>query len=126
KKDYKLDSATTTLTVAFKDNSKREFLVGGSVFNTTGGNSDRYVMDKASGKAYVLAKDLLGSLEIGQSSLNLQDPRGFDAALVGSVQIEADGKTKAVARVTTGGEGQQVKTWGDPATKKANQTLANF
>ncbi len=97
------------------------------MFNTTGGNSDRYVMDKQSGKAYVLSKDLLGSLEIGQSSLNLTDPRGFDATKVGQVQIEAPGqKPKVVARITTGAEGQQVKTWGDPATKKANQTLANF
>jgi hypothetical protein len=127
KKEYKLDTATNVLTVSFKDGSKREFLVGGSVFNTTGANSDRYVMDKQSGKAYVLSKDLLGNLEIGQSSLHLVDPRGFDAALVGSVQIEApDKKSKTVARVTTGAEGQQVKTWGDPATKKADQTLANF
>jgi len=59
--------------------------------------------------------------------LNLVDPRGFDAALIGQVAIDATGyKTKIVARVTTGSEGQQVKTWGDPANKKANQTLANF
>ena len=127
KKDYKLDSSTTLLTVAFKDGTKRELVVGGSVFNTTGGSSDRYVMDKQSGKAYVLSKDLLGSLEIGQSSLNLTDPRGFDATLIGAVQIEAPNrKPKTVARVTTGTEGQQVKTWGDADTKKANQTLANF
>ncbi|HWO23618.1 MAG TPA: DUF4340 domain-containing protein [Kofleriaceae bacterium] len=126
KKDYKLDGSTTLLTVAFKDGSKREYVVGGSVFNTTGGASDRYVMDKQSGKAYVLAKDMLGSLEIGQSSLNLTDPRGFDTTLIGSVDIEGKGKKTTVARVTTGAEGQQVKTWGDAATKKANQTLANF
>jgi hypothetical protein len=75
----------------------------------------------------VLSKDLLGSLEIGQSSLNLTDPRGFDVTKIGQVQIDAPGnKPKVVARITTGTEGQQVKTWGDPATKKANQTLANF
>jgi hypothetical protein len=127
KKDYKLEGATNELIVSFKDGTKREFVLGGSVFNTTGGSSDRYVMDKQSGKAYVLAKDLLGSLEVGQSSLHLVDPRGFDAALIGSVAIEAPNeKPRTVARVTTGTEGQQVKTWGDPATKKADQTLANF
>jgi hypothetical protein len=126
KKDYKLEGSTTMLTVAFKDGSKREYVVGGSVFNTTGGASDRYVVDKQSGKAYVLAKDMLGNLEIGQSSLNLTDPRGFDTTKIGSVDIEGKGKKTTVARVTTGAEGQQVKTWGDAATKKANQTLANF
>jgi hypothetical protein len=129
KKDYKLDAAspTSTLTVTFKDGTKREFVIGGSVYNTAGGSSDRYVMDKQSGKAYVLSKDLLGNLEIGQSSLNLTDPRGFDATQVGSVQIETPSrKPKMAARITTGAEGQQVKTWGDPETKKADQTLANF
>lgn len=127
KKDYKLDTATATLTIAFRDGKKRELAIGGSVFASSGGSSDRYALDKESGKAYVLARDMLSALEIGQSSMNLVDPRGFDAAKVGEVTIEAAGhKPKVVARVTTGSEGQQVKTWGDPRTKKANQTLANF
>lgn len=130
KKDYKLDAATTTLTVAFRDNTKRTFLVGGSVFNTSGGSSDRYVMEKESGKAYVFAQLMLGSLEVGQSSLHLQDPRGFDPTKIAEVVIAGPGfPPKAIARVTAasteGGQGQ-VKTWGDAATKKPNTTLANF
>jgi hypothetical protein len=75
----------------------------------------------------VLSKDLISSLEIGESSLHLLDPHGFDATKIESVTIEANGKSKIVGRVQTGGaEGQQVKTWGDPETKKPDQTVANF
>lgn len=121
KKDYKLDEAKTTITVTFKD-GKRSFLVGGSVY----GGSDRYVVDEQSGKAYVLSKELISGLEIGESSLHLTDPRGFDVNKIASVTIEAGGKSKTAVRVTAGAEGQQVKTWGDPQTKKPNQTVANF
>ena len=121
KKDYKLDDAKTTITVTFKD-GKRSFLIGGSVY----GGSDRYVVDEQSKKAYVLSKELISGLEIGESSLHLTDPRGFDVNKIASVTIEANGKSKTAVRVTAGAEGQQVKTWGDPQTKKPNQTIANF
>jgi hypothetical protein len=139
KKDYKLgtkpanvvtmkdgkDVSTSTVTVTFKDNTSRTFVVGGSVY----GGSDKYVVDQASGKAYVLSKDLLSGIEIGQSSLQLTDPRGFDATKIGAVTLEANGKSKSFARITTAGGAdgsQQVKTWADPTTKKADQTGANF
>jgi hypothetical protein len=121
KKDYKLDEAKITLTVELKD-GKRTFLVGGNVY----GGADRYVMDQASGIAYVLARDMIKDIEVGMSSLQLTDARGFDVNKIATVTIEADGKNKTAARVTAGEEGKQVKTWGDPQTKKANQTLANF
>ena len=121
KKDYKLDDAKTTLTVTFKDGS-RSFLIGGPVY----GGSDRYALEPASGKAFVLSKDLISGLEVGESSLHLTDPRGFDAAKIESVTIEGGGKTKTAVRVQAGEEGKQVKTWGDEATKKPNQTIANF
>lgn len=121
KKDYKLNDAKTTLTVTFKDGA-RSFLVGGSVY----GGSDRYIVDQKSGRAYVLSKDLISTLEIGESTLHLLDPRGFESNKLESVTIEANGKSKTVVRVTTGVEGQQVKTWGDSDTKKADQTVANF
>src|SRR5262249_3462314 len=82
--------------------------------------------EQQSNHAYVLSKDLISGLEIGESSLHLMDARGFDVAKIESVTIEASGKTKTVGRVTTGVEGQQVKTWGDPDTQKADQTVANF
>ena len=125
KKDYKLDDAKTTLAITFKDGSTHTFLVGGSVY----GGSDKYVMDEQMHKAYVFSRDLLSSLEIGESSLHLTDPRGFDAAKIGSVTINAGDKSRTAVRVTTHGEGEhagEVKTWGEPDTKKPNQTVANF
>ncbi len=125
KKDYKLTDAKTTLTITFKD-GPQTFLVGGSVY----GGADRYVLDQKSGKAYVMSKDLISGLEVGESSLHLTDPRGFDVTKIESVTIDAGGSmtapAKTAVRVQAGAEGQQVKTWGDSATKKPNQTLANF
>jgi hypothetical protein len=124
KKDYKLDDAKTTVSVTFKDGSTHEFLVGGSVY----GGSDKYVLDQKANKAYVFSRDMLSGLEVGESSLHLTDPRGFDGATIASVTIKAGDKSRTAIRVTTKGqgEGQEVKTWGEPDTKKANQTVANF
>ncbi|MDB4954322.1 MAG: hypothetical protein JWO36_1891, partial [Myxococcales bacterium] len=121
KKDYKLNDAKTVITITFKD-GPHNFLVGGSVY----GGSDRYVMDQQTNKAYVLSRDLISALEIGETSLHLLDPRGFDITKIDGVTIEAGGKSKSATRVTSGAEGQQLKTWGDSDTKKPNQTLANF
>ena len=107
KKDYKLTDAKTSLTVTFKDGS-RTFVIGGSVY----GGSDRYALEQGTNKAYVLSKELISSLEVGESSLHLTDPRGFDAAKIDSVTIEANGASKTAVRVQAGEEGQQVKTWG--------------
>jgi hypothetical protein len=123
KKDYKLNDAKTTMTVTFKSGAPRTFLVGGSVY----GGSDRYVVDQQSNHAYVLSKDLISSLELGESSLHLLDPRGFEASKLAAVTIEAGGKSKAMERGESAGtDGQQVKTWIDPITKKPDQTIANF
>ncbi len=121
KKDYKLVDAKTTITITFKDGPKT-FLVGGSVY----GGSDRYAVDQASGKAYVLSKDLVSALEIGESSLHLVDPRGFEADKIDQVSIDAGGKSKVVARIETETDGQKRKTWADADTKTPNQTAANF
>ena len=120
KKEYKLNDSKATLTITFKDGA-HTFVIG----NTT--NTDvRYVMEQTTGKGYVFVKDMVAGLELGESSLHLIDPRGFELAKIESVTIEAGGKSKTAVRVQTGVEGQQVKTWGDADTKKADQTVANF
>ncbi len=139
KKDYKLGTKPTnilyakdgsqvtapTITIKFKDGSSRTFVIGGNVY----ASSDKYVMDQQSGKAYVFSKDLLTALEVGESNLHLLDPRGFDAAKIGTVTVESNGRTKSFTRTTTkgGADGaQNVKTWSDPSTGKPDQTAANF
>ena len=121
KKDFKLIDAKTTLTLTFKDGAKT-FLVGGPVY----GGSDRYVADQASGHAYVLAKDLIAGLDTGETALHLTDPRGFDAAKMDAVTIEAGGKQKTVVRFDAEQDGTKRKTWADAETKTPNTLAANF
>jgi len=122
KAEYKLVDPKGTVTVTFKDGA-HAFQVGDSVFST----GDRYALDPQSGNTYVLSRDMLTALESGESSLHLTDPRGFEATKIEQVTIEAGDRTKTFARImSTGEDGKQVKTWGDPDTKKGNQVAANF
>lgn len=122
KKTYKLDDQKTTLTVSFADGN-RTFVIGGQVY----GGSDRYVLEGATGKGYVFSRELLTSLEGGFTSLRLADPRGFELADAKQVTITAGGKTRTAIRVaSTSADGQASEKWGDAATKKVDQTLANF
>jgi hypothetical protein len=120
KKTYKLDAAKSSITITFKDGA-RTFQLGDAVY----GNQDKYVLDDK-GRAYVLSKDLLTNLELGEQSLFLADARGFDAKLIESVTIEGAGKVKSGFRTTTEVEGRQVKTWADGETKKPHPSLGNF
>jgi hypothetical protein len=120
--EYELDKPKATITVTFKDGA-RTFEIGGAVF----GGQDKYALDKTNGHAYVLSRDLISGLEIGETSLHLTDARGFDATKIDRVTIESNGRTKNAMRLeTTGDDGKEVKTWSDAEVKKGNQTLANF
>ena len=121
KKTYKLTESQTTLTVTFRT-GERVFVLGGQVY----GNQHRYALEPSTGKVYVLSKDLVSSLELGQSSLHLADPRGFDVTKIEGAVVEGGGKRKAGARVTTQVDGRAVKTWADAETKEANAALGNY
>jgi hypothetical protein len=121
KKDFKLNEAKTTITVTFKDGPKT-FLIGGSVY----GGSDRYAVDQASGRAYVLSKDLVANLESGEPMLHLVDPRGFDVAKIDQITIDAGGKSKSIVHVETEQDGTKHKVWADVETKATNTLAANF
>ena len=92
KKDYKLVDAKTTLTITFKDGDaqvpRRRARSTAAAIATSS--------TQQSGKAYVLSRDLISGLEIGESTLHLTDPRGFDATKIDSVTIDAGGKSKTV------------------------------
>jgi hypothetical protein len=117
----------------FKSGTK-SLVVGDKVF----GGRDRYVLDTDSSKAYVLSGDLIGPFEQGEAGLRLSDPRGFAADAIAKVTVSAKGKARTAARMTSDAASKpdpanphappagKVKTWGDPATGKPDQTLANF
>ncbi|MEJ7598731.1 MAG: hypothetical protein WKG01_12555 [Kofleriaceae bacterium] len=119
KQDYKLAETKNTLEVTFRD-GKRMFAVGGDVYG------DRYILDTSTGKGYVLSKELVSKIEVGASSLQLTDPKGFDGTKIDSVAIESGGRTKNAKRIETEKDGKKVKTWGDAATAKADATLGTF
>nr|MBA2543200.1 DUF4340 domain-containing protein [Deltaproteobacteria bacterium] len=114
----------SVLSVTFSDGSARTFQVGGS---PTQGGSDRYMLDSQSGVVYVFSKEMIANLETGESSLQLTDPRGFDAAKIEQVEVDWNGRKKLAKRVQTAdASDKQVKTWTDAETGKANQPLATF
>jgi len=118
---FKLDAPKGTIVVTFKDGA-RTFQIGETVYGT----QDRYALDPQSGKAFVLSKEMITNLELGEQSLYLADPRGFDIKEIASVVIEGGGKKKIAARLTTNVEGSKVKTWADGETKKPHPSLGNF
>ena len=120
KKTYKLDAPKSSITITFKDGA-RTFQLGDAVY----GNQDKYALDDK-GHAYVLSKDLLTNLELGEQSLYLADARGFDVKAIESVTIEGAGKSKTGIRTETEVEGRKIKTWADGETKKPHPSLGNF
>lgn len=121
KKDYGLDDPKASLTVRF-GSDVRTFAIGTTLY----GGADRYALDTASKRAYVLSKEMLSALEGGAVSLRLVDPRGFDLTKLHAADISAGGKTRNALKVKTSIEGTQAKVWGDAKTQKPDQTLGNF
>ncbi|HTJ40729.1 MAG TPA: DUF4340 domain-containing protein, partial [Kofleriaceae bacterium] len=121
KKEYGLDTSDTSLAVIGK--GKTHTLILGEKVS---GSSERYALDPESGKAYILAGALIDPLESGETMLRPSSIHAFEATALDSVKVNAGGQSKTAIRVTTDQDGQATKTWGDGATKKPDQTLANF
>lgn len=124
KKEYKLDTAKTTITVTFKGGTTKTFLIGGGVYSS----ADKYALDTQNNVGYVLSQKLVSGLEQGETGLRLTDPRGFDVNKIDAITVEANGQSKRAKRMEQPGatEGSKVKVWGDADTGKGDQTLANF
>lgn len=121
KKEYELAESEKSLTVVFAG-GPRTLVLGDRVL----GGKDRYVLDVGSGRGYVIAGSLVEPLEGGERSLVPKQfiPTGEEVA---AIEITAGDKKKAVSRITvTEDGGKTVKTWGDAASKKPDQTTANF
>lgn len=125
--DYKIidrenpDRPRPTLAVVFAGRT-RTFILGDKVL----GGADRYALDVDRGHGYVLAGTLLTELEGGEHSIRPKRviPLGDDVA---QIRIDAGERSKTVSRITVPDDGgKQIKTWGDPGTKQADQTTANF
>lgn len=120
KAEYKFED-TKTLSVVFAGKT-HTFVVGDKVYM----GKDRYMLDVESGVGYVIAGSLIDPLDTGESALKPKQviPTGDEVA---AIEVTAGDKSKTVARITAEDDaGKSVKTWGDAATKKADQTTANF
>jgi hypothetical protein len=122
KDEYKLKDSDHNISIVFGDKS-RSVVLGDHVL----GGQDRYALDVDTGNGYVIAAALVTPLEGGQRSLQPKQvvPTGDD---IQSIAIATpDGKSKTVSRMTVMDDNQKpVKTWGDKAANKADQTTANF
>jgi len=120
KAEYKFDQANT-LAVVFASGT-HTFVVGDKVYM----GKDRYLLDVDSGIGYVVAGTLFEPIADGESALKPKKIIPEDDK-VSAIEITAGDKSKTVSRITAEDDaGKQLKTWGDAATKKADQTTANF
>jgi hypothetical protein len=121
--DYGLAEAKDTVTIELKS-GPRKLVVGGKVY----GGNDRYVMDPDTKHVYVLAGDVLQSLETADSSLRERKLHGFKAEDVtrALVVIKGTAKERTLVRGKAAAPAAPA-TWADVATPdKPDQTLANF
>jgi hypothetical protein len=122
KDEYKLKDSEKTVSLIFGGGT-HTLLLGDKVKD----GSDRYMLDVDTGTGYLVAALLITPLEGGQRALQPKQimPTGEDVQAI--TIATPDGKSKTVSRITVKDENDKpVKTWGDKAAGKADQTTANF
>lgn len=119
--DYGLAGATARVTVDFGA-AAREIVVGGEVY----GSGDRYVLDPATGLAYVLSEDLIDPLENAAARLLERRLHAFDRDEIVRVIVRAgDGRERTWQRSAGSDFGDE--TWTAPdSPDRPDQTFANF
>jgi hypothetical protein len=124
REDYKLAKGDTQLTVTYAKGESRSLILGGKVY----GGSDRYVLDPASGKAYIVPGESLQPLAGGDSALRDGKIFDFEATEVATVTIKTEAQQKNLVRGTKEGpHGQKQATWAYAETPDDEDlTLANF
>lgn len=120
KGDYGLAGGTARLTANFGGRA-RELVVGGSVY----GSGDRYVLDPVSGRVYVVAAQLVRSLEGADVTLQERRLHAYEPDRVASVVLRTAKGERRMLR--TGGERFGPSTWASPDTPgEPDQTFGNF
>lgn len=120
KGDYGLAGATARLVVNFRTRA-RELVVGGSVY----GSGDRYVLNPENGRTYVIAGQLVRSLEGADVTLQERRLHAYEPDRVASVTLRTAKGERTMLR--TGGEGFGPSTWASPDTPdQLDQTFGNF
>lgn len=135
KVDYGLNEIKDTLIVELASGETRELAIGGRVF----GGNDRYVIEKATGKGWVIPGEVIQPLEGAETSLRETKLHAWKDDEIGQVVLKAGAKTRAVTRRPSsapavppppGPHGEPpiaTAAWSDVATPdKVDQTIGNF
>ena len=112
---FGLDSPAEEIELRFADET-RVLAVGDSAF----GGADRYVHDRTSGAAWVIAAEITRPLSLGEGAIRERWLHRYNEADVATVRIALpDGRTREMTRTEAG-------EWIDPATAAPDAAFANF
>lgn len=112
---FGLADSEVRLTVEFAGGS-RELIVGDSVF----GGEDRYVLEAATGRGYVISREIMNRIELGEGALRERMVNNFRHNDVAEVRVTAG----------AGGERTMVRTesdeWMEPGSDVPDVAFGNF
>lgn len=112
---FGLDDSDVRLTVEFTD-ERRELVVGDSVY----GGSDRYIMEPATGKGYVISRQIMNAMELGEGALRQRMLHNFPVREIAEVRVAAgEGRERRMARTES-------EEWTEPGSDTPDPGFANF
>jgi len=118
-KEYGLDK-DNTIAVAFADRSST-LIVGNAVF----GSTNRYVLDVASGKGYIVASPVIDPLLKGMSKLKLRKLHKFKDDDLSKVQLDTGKQKRTLIRSTVERNKRKIRTWTDESTPDTPDSTSN-
>ncbi|HEX7049365.1 MAG TPA: hypothetical protein VF188_04050 [Longimicrobiales bacterium] len=117
---YGLADSTAQIAIRFRD-GERSLTIGGSAYSS----NDRYALDPATGRGYVLPSETVALLEDADSRLPERRLHDFDRRDLVEVVVTAGGGERTLRRADGAGPGEEVWTAPD-APDRPDQTFANF
>jgi len=111
---FGLADSDIRLTVEFTD-EQRELVVGDSTI----GGTDRYVLEPATGRGYVLPRDILSPIEVGEGALRERMLHNFRVHDVVEVRVTAAGTERTMVRTESG-------EWMEPGGETPDIGFGNF
>lgn len=112
---FGLSDADVRLTVAFTD-ERRVLVLGDSTFGTV----DRYAMETATGRGYVISREIMTQLDLGDDALRERLVHNFDTEKVALVRVAAGPGTARTMAPTESGE------WMEPGGDTNDPGFGNF
>ena len=112
---FGLSDSDVQLTVEFTD-ERRELVVGDSVF----GGADRYIMEPATGRGYVISRQIMNQVELGEGALRERLVHNFPIKKIALVRVAAgEGRERTMARTESG-------EWMEPGGGTPDPGFGNF